>query len=234
MVDGTGYEIKSGKTLVGGTAYEVGFEKPIVKIRFPQGTNHTFDVNEHLLTLSEFVSESDDEEVYGGKIYEVAVGTQLHCKINRTHTGDLYILVNGVEVKHTQITTSSGTDGTVEFTHIISKDTVVYNGSVYDGAQIHICEVQNDPVTVTITSDGAGGRTYLDINGNEYYENQTMEVPAGTVITCYNRGSIYLNGYELARDYTYSTFFNYIATKNCKISLYEGSNSGQIYITEET
>lgn len=229
FVDGTAYSIKSGKTLIGGTVYEVGFAKPTVKIWLPQGEYASLSAKCQL-TLSEFVSKHDEGTV---TVYEVAVGTLLHCKLTRTAYKNIRVYVNGICVGEDEYSETNTEQATLEYTHTITKDTAVFIGGDTSFTAAHISEGGDDPVTVTITSDDAGGKTYLEIGGSEYYENQVLEVPAGTVITCYNRGDTRLNSITVSQDYSGSHYWYYIATKNCVISLSESSSSGHLYITEE-
>ena len=106
-------------------------------------------------------------------------------------------------------------------------------------------EPEVEMATVAITVDGNGSKAWLEINGSEYYEEQTLELPVGTVIECTVSTSvmsmggdrtsyIILNGEEVYAGT--GTTYMYTVTRNCTIRLEDHQSSGDswgyIYITE--
>jgi len=120
-----------------------------------------------------------------------------------------------------------------------------YTGDTYcNDCKTTIAIGEKITATVTITVvDGNGGYAWLEINGSEYYEEQTLELPVGTVIRCCIFAStnstsyIYLNNEEVSRASSSgvgaSNSYDYTVTKNCTIELKDYSNYGRMYITEQ-
>lgn len=93
--------------------------------------------------------------------------------------------------------------------------------------------------TVTITGSGSVSRCRLTINGTIYTSAATVEVEPGTIVSCYVRlgqvrGTVKLNGKEVANSGGSSATYNYAVEKNVRISLSYSSYNGNstISITE--
>ena len=81
-------------------------------------------------------------------------------------------------------------------------------------------------VTLTITGSGNVDNCYLTISGKKYYSAATIDVPVGTVVTCYGKTSSFtqvnLNGTQVSYSQGTTTTYKYSAKKNAKIDLNYG------------
>ena len=79
--------------------------------------------------------------------------------------------------------------------------------------------------TVMIAGSGHASYCYVMIDGVKYTSTATLEVPVGTIITCYvhdkygaNKQSLKVNGVELAKDApSYKFTYDYTVTSTRKI-----------------
>lgn len=89
------------------------------------------------------------------------------------------------------------------------------------------------PSEATVTITGSGGNAnmvWVTINGVDYREATSVNVPIGTVITCNPYGSVILNGQTVANGT--GVTYNYTVTKNVAINMNWRQGTGTITITE--
>lgn len=92
---------------------------------------------------------------------------------------------------------------------------------------------KSGPSEATVTITGSGGNAnmvWVTINGVDYREATSVNVPIGTVITCNPYGSVILNGQTVANGQPIT--YDYTVTKNVTINLNWKQGSGTITITE--
>ena len=107
----------------------------------------------------------------------------------------------------------------------IDKGKTLVGGTAY--------EVGFAPSEATVTITGSGGNAnmvWVTINGEDYREASSVNVPIGTVITCNPYGSVILNGQTVANGKPIT--YDYTVTKNVTINLNWRQGTGTITITE--
>lgn len=193
-----------------------------------EGDNYLVVVDGVQYACTAYYNAEDDVTELGG-IKDVPFYISHYMSIE----GSLYVSFN------MQVYYPDSETHTIEINKMVDKSVT----QITDASGRVIWKQKPSTVTVTITADGDVDYAWLEIDGGEYYENQTLELPMGTVIRCYVHALdysacyIYLNNEEIARaqgtGVGASTSYDYTVTKNCTISLEDESNHGSINITEE-
>lgn len=231
-VDGVARKIKKAYIGVNGVAYEVGFAPAMVILTIAEdmrvyGTYTSLHIRYTTPDGVEGMLETNENGTY--KIlkgsYEFPIGTTIRIESEYMDSRIYqYLYLNGMRVAES--------DNYYSYEYTLTTNTVIKETErSYRYTRIDINEADKMR-TVTIDVDGDGSYAWLDIDGSEYYENQTLELPAGTVIKCciYKSGNVYINGEIYAGG---NGEWEYTVTKNCTINLYDHTDGGDIYITEQ-
>ena len=227
-------------TLAAGSAATATVENNVLKIGVPKGpagpayTLTETDKNtiaaavKDSLTTETWTFTLEDGSIVRKKIYLGEIQ-----EINFTINGDTYIADRGMTWVEWFASNYNTTGKTADDVQSISANGVAVElSAVIVGGTAYEVGFGPAMVMVTITVDGDGTYAFLDIGGSEYYEEQTVELPVGTVILCclYGNGEVYLNDNLYASG---SGEWEYTATKNCAIHLTDYSSAGRIDITEQ-
>lgn len=222
LVNGTGYSIDKGKTLVGGTAYEVGFAGPMATVAITGRNGYT--------------TVSIDGIEYEPSSVKVPIGTEVICTvIDWNYSGRPYITLNGTTVSNDT------------YTYIVAGNVIIERTDEYaiggDGKDpygvIHITEVPKGYVMLFVS--GSGGS--VSAEGVSYSDGDCIAVPVGTAITLTNTGwkpdetgsYIRVNGTTVISG---CGTYEYIATSNATITgSMKSTGNGTYYycidVTEE-
>lgn len=115
LVDGTAYSIKNGKTLVGGTAYDVSFDDGMRTITFTQA----FDGSAYItINGTKYVCMGGTREIV------VPLGTEIALTLIAMSNCSAIIEVNGTVVAQS---IKPSTQTTVEYTYVVQRDVLIKN-----------------------------------------------------------------------------------------------------------
>ena len=124
LVGGTAYSIDKGKTLVGGTAYEVGFAKPMATVTVYSYNPGPYD--DSTITFP--------DEIASEGTYELPIGTELVFSIftGKRHEGI-------ITFNYEQVAYASG-DSSAEYTYVLNGNIGVDGYISSSGPSINIYE----------------------------------------------------------------------------------------------
>lgn len=133
LVNGTGYSIDKGKTLVGGTAYEVGFGGDMATVRLMSDT--FVDYNYVSAYIDYRLPNGDRGSLYTAGEYELPIGTVMlfELKYGGKDVVSMYITLNDESVA------SGDTDAHYEYT-LTGNITIDFYNGYYNGGAIYITE----------------------------------------------------------------------------------------------
>lgn len=188
LIDGTAFSIKGGKTLVDGTAYEVGLAQNAI-ITITGDSNYTSVV-------------IDGVTYNTATTVEVPIGTVITCVTQNSNYG------GSIKLNYKSVASATSGSG-VQYEYTVVSDATIKFGTTdqsgygYTLAGEILIVDENAPVGYTVTISTTGGYisgAAVKIDGLGYSSERSVEVCAGTVITCsaqYQQGSggdIVLNG----------------------------------------
>lgn len=124
LVGGTAYSIDKGKTLIGGTAYEVGFAKPMATVIV-----YNYSPGPYYESTMTFPDEIASEGTY-----ELPIGTELVFSIFASKRHEGWIWVN-----YEQVAYASG-DSSAEYTYVLNGNISVEGYMNSYGPSININE----------------------------------------------------------------------------------------------
>ena len=129
LIGGTAYEIDKGRTLVGGTVYEVGFAK-LVTVRVT--SNSLYSSGSYSTDASYITPDGSTGTLNTAGTYELPAGTTLMMKVEEYEkTGHVY--VNDTSVGKTDY------KGYLYYSYTLTTN-IVLTHKYYGGANIYITE----------------------------------------------------------------------------------------------